>query len=105
MTYQELARYRFWTRDVILKAWFDYCLESESRLNNSANIEILLYKLLGYVYTSENPRDPLLISHYRDFYKEIDTMRSVYTGTRFNSKTKIHLDHLLPWSDYPINRC
>ena len=104
LTYQELALYRFWTKDVILKAWFHYCLEGESRRNNSTNIEILLYKLLGYVYTSESSRDPLLISHYRDFYEEIGAMQSVYTGVSFNSKTKFHIDHLLPWSYYPINR-
>ena len=104
LTYQELARYRFWTRDVILKAWFNYCLEGESKRRNSTNIEILLYKLLGYIYTSELSRDPLLISHYRELYEEIDAMRSVYTGTLFNSKADYHIDHLLPWSYYPINR-
>jgi len=45
-----------------------------------------------------------LISHYRGLYEEIGAMRSVYTGTLFNSKADYHIDHLLPWSYYPINR-
>ena len=79
LTYLELARYRFWIRDVILKAWFNYCLEGESRRNNSTNVEILQYKLLGYIYTSDLSRDPLLISHYRGLYEEIGAMRNIYT--------------------------
>jgi len=104
LTYQELARYRFWTRDVILKAWFNYCLEGESKKSNSPNIEILLYKLLGYIYSSDLSRDPLLISHYREFYTEIGATRGIYSGNFFNSEGDYHIDHLLPWSYYPINR-
>ncbi|MFW9874159.1 MAG: HNH endonuclease domain-containing protein, partial [Candidatus Thorarchaeota archaeon] len=104
LTYQELARYRFWTRDVILKAWFNYCLEGERRKNNSTNIEILLYKLIGYIYISDSSRDPLLISHYRELYEEIGALKSIYSGNFFESKTEYHIDHLLPWSYYPINR-
>ncbi len=104
LTYQELARYRFWTRDVILRGWFNYCLEGESRRNNSTNIEILLYKLLGYIYSSDLSRDPLLISQYRDLYEEIGAEKSIYSGNIFKSKTDYHIDHLLPWSYYPINR-
>ena len=104
LTYQELARYRFWTRDVILKAWFTYCLEGESRKNNSPNIEILLYKLLGYIYSSEVSRDPLLISHYREFYSSIGATKCIYSGNIFDSESNYHIDHLLPWSYYPINR-
>ena len=104
LTYQELARYRFWTRDVILKAWFTYCLEGESRKNNSPNIEILLYKLLGYIYSSEVSRDPLLISHYREFYGDIGATKGIYMGNVFESGSNYHIDHFLPWSYYPINR-
>lgn len=104
LTYQELARYRFWTRDVILRGWFNYCLEGESRRKNSTNIEILLYKLLGYIYSSDLSRDPLLISQYRDLYEEIGAEKSIYSGNIFKSKTDYHIDHLLPWSYYPINR-
>ncbi|KKM70344.1 hypothetical protein LCGC14_1441720, partial [marine sediment metagenome] len=104
LTYQELARYRFWTRDVILKAWFNYCLEGESKRNNSTSIEILLFKLLGYIYTSDLARDPLLISHYRDLYEELGAKICVYTGNLIKSGADYHIDHLLPWSYYPINR-
>ena len=104
MTYQELARYRFWSRDVILKAWFNYSLEGESRKSNSPNIEILLYELIGYIYTSDLSRDPLLISHYRELYDEIGATPCIYSGRDFVSKEDYHIDHLLPWSYYPINR-
>ena len=104
LAYQELARYRFWTRDVILKAWFNYCLEGESKRSNSPNIEILLYKLLGYIYSSDLSRNPSLISHYRDFFEEIGATRCIYSGNFFNSESDYHIDHLLPWSYYPINR-
>lgn len=104
ITYQELAKYRFWARDIILRSWFKYCLEGESRRRNSANFEILLYKLLGYIYTSDLSRDPLLISHYRDFYDEIDLRKCIYSGRVFEPDIIYHLDHFLPWSFYPINR-
>ncbi len=104
MTYQELARYRFWARDVILRSWFNYSLEGESRRRDSSNFEILLYKLLGYIYTSDLARDPLLISHYRDFYEEIDSRKCIYSGTIFEPEEAFHIDHFLPWSFYPINR-
>ena len=104
MTYHELARYRFWARDVILRMWFNYCLEGESRRKNSTNFEILLYKLLGYIYTSDLSRDPLLISHYRDFYGEINTRTCIYSGKVFKEEESFHIDHFLPWSFYPINR-
>jgi len=104
LTYQELARYRFWARDVILKAWFNYCLEGESRRSNSPNIEILLYKLLGYIYTSDLARDPLLVSHYRDLFDEFGSTQCIYSGKVYDSKADFHIDHLLPWSYYPINR-
>ncbi len=95
LTYQELARYCFWTKDVILKAWFNYCLEGESKRNNSLNVEILIYKLLGYLYTSDLSRDPSLIAHYGDFYEEIGASRSIYTGNLFNSRAEYHIDHSL----------
>lgn len=104
MTYQELAKYRFWARDVILKSWFSYCLEGESRRIYSTKFEILLYKLLGYIYTSDLARDPLLLSHYRDFYEEINSKKCIYSGIRFESGKAYHIDHLLPWSFYPVNR-
>lgn len=104
LTYQELARYRFWARDVILKAWFNYCLEGESKKSNSPNIEIMLYKLLGYVYTSDLARDPSLISHYRDFYAKLGDLKCIYSGKVLDSSSQYHIDHFLPWSFYPINR-
>ena len=104
ITYQELARYRFWARDVILKAWFNYCLEGESRKRDSTNFEISLYKLLGYIYTRDLSRDQLLISHYRDFFEENDSRKCIYSGIVFKPEESYHIDHLLPWSFYPINR-
>ncbi|MFW9880802.1 MAG: hypothetical protein ACFFG0_47680 [Candidatus Thorarchaeota archaeon] len=96
MTYQELAQYRFWTRDVILKAWFNYCLEGESRRKNSTNFEILSYKLLGYIYTNDLSLDPMLISHYQDFYNEINSGKCIYSGVVFDSEEVYHVNHLLP---------
>jgi hypothetical protein len=104
LTYQELARYRFWARDVILKAWFNYSLEGEKRRSNAPNIDIQLYKLLGYVYFDESSRDPTLISQYRNLYSEIGALICIYSSNLFQPVDYFHLDHLLPWTYYPMNR-
>ena len=103
LTYQELARYRFWARDVILKAWFSYSLEGEKKRSNAPNIDIQLYRLLGYVYQDEFSRDPALISQYRSFYSQIGALKCIYSSNSFHVED-YHLDHLLPWIYYPINR-
>lgn len=104
LTYQELARYRFWARDVILKAWFNFSLEGERKRNNAPNIDVQLYTLLGYVYLDEFSRDPTLISQYRDFYSNIGALKCVYSSNSFSNNDFFHLDHLLPWVYYPVNR-
>jgi len=104
LTYQELARYRLWAKDVILKAWFNYSLEGEKKRSNIANIDIQLYRLVGYVFLDEISRDPSLISHYRSFYDQIGDLECIYSGNKFHSEDQFHLDHLLPWIYYPINR-
>ena len=104
LTYQELARYRFWARDVILKAWFNYSLEGEKKRSNAPNINIQLYRLLGYVYQDEFSRDPALISQYRSLYSKMGSLKCIYSGNSFKSEDYFHLDHLLPWVYYPINR-
>jgi len=100
LTYQELARYRFWAREVILKSWFKFSLEGEKK----TQMDVQLHSLIGYFYSEEYSRDPTIISHYRNIYININALKCVYSSEVFNLKDKFHLDHLLPWSYYPVNR-
>ncbi len=104
LTYKELARYRFWAREVILKAWFDYILEGEKKQKDSLVFDIHIHKLLGYIYNRDLTRDTLIISRYRAFYNQINALTCLFSSKQFKSEEGYHLDHLLPWSFYPINR-
>jgi len=103
LTYLELAKYRFWAKDVILKAWYKFSLKKEMKKGKSEEEGNYLFKLLGYAHESEKLRDSGLISQLRTFYKNWGVMRSVITGTSLINQ-EYHIDHFLPWSYYPSNR-
>ncbi|MHA1252326.1 MAG: HNH endonuclease domain-containing protein, partial [Candidatus Helarchaeota archaeon] len=103
LTYRNLGFFRFWAREVILKAWFDYCINRMPSNLKSYDTN-LLYKLLGFTYNLKNQREPTLMRIYRQFYRKINAINCIYTGTCFESDEEFHLDHFLPWSYYPINR-
>ncbi|MHA1377415.1 MAG: HNH endonuclease domain-containing protein [Candidatus Helarchaeota archaeon] len=103
LTYQKLSYYRFWAREVVLKAWFEYLMDKKSR-QLSEPLKIELYRLMDYANNIDHTRNPSLISHYRDLYSQIGVLTCIYSGKNFVAEDKFHLDHFLPWVYYPINR-
>ncbi|MEJ2249622.1 MAG: HNH endonuclease domain-containing protein [Candidatus Lokiarchaeota archaeon] len=103
MVYSDLAKLRFWAREVILKTWYKYSLEGEKRKNNSPQNYAHLYNLLGFFYSEDISRDSRLISEYREFYEKIGSNICVYSEKVLNNNN-FHIDHFLPWSYYPVNR-
>ena len=103
LTYLELAKYRFWAKDVILKAWYKFSLNNEMKKGKSEEEGNRLFKLLGYAHEGEKPRDSILISQLRTFYENWGVMKSVFTGNSLYNQ-EYHIDHFLPWSYYPSNR-
>ena len=103
LTYLELAKYRFWAKDVILKAWYKFSLGNEIKKGKTEEESNYLFKLLGYAHESEIPRDSGLISQVRTYYENWGVMKSVITGYSLINQD-YHIDHFLPWSYYPSNR-
>jgi hypothetical protein len=104
ITFNELSKYRFWAREVILKAWYKYIIEGEKRRDSEQTDFSHIYRMLGYIYSEEIARDPNLISTYRDLYQDLRLNKCIYSGEILEKNQNFHLDHLLPWSYYPINR-
>ena len=45
-----------------------------------------------------------MISQYRNLYSEIGALNCIYSSNLFQPLDYFHLDHLLPWTYYPVNR-
>jgi len=103
LVYKEMARYCFWARDVILKAWYEYSIDGELNKKMSKSISINFYNLLGYAYLGDYPRDTNLIKKYREFYGEIH-LNECFFSDKGLQNNDYDLDHLLPWSHYRVNR-
>ncbi len=107
LTYQELARYRFWARAVILKAWYDFIVRLLEKMTNNQHLDsnlTIFHNLIEYSYLNKESRDQSLINHYRDFYTQIKGLKGVFSGKDIVPNEIFHLDHLLPWSYHPVNR-
>ena len=104
MTFKELSKYRFWAREVILKAWYNYSMEGEKKKKQEKKNLNKLYKMFGYIYSESVYRDKSLMSHYRILYQELGLNNCLYSGRELKNNQDFHLDHLFPWSYYPINR-
>lgn len=104
LIYREMTRYRFWARDVILKHWFEYSVEGAINKNLITNIDANFYKLIGYAYLEDYPRNTALINKYRNLYDQIGINKCIYSGKIFQKGEEYHLDHLLPWCYYRVNK-
>jgi len=93
-TYNEISTLRFWLRDVLIKRWAQECNE---RFNDK-KLDLLRYFDLWKI-TPE--RDNVLIKKYRDIYLEQGLRICMYCD-KFVEKD-LELDHLLPWSKFPVN--
>lgn len=95
-TYQELSRFRFLLRDVVLKRWAQV---SNEKMNCGDPTLLSKFDL----WKSPQERETHLTSKYKQLYREIGLNNCVYCGKKI-SGSNYHLDHLIPWSRLPVNR-
>ena len=48
-------------------------------------------------------RDSMIMGEYRDYYTKIEVKNCLYCSTPL-TENNYQLDHLIPWSRFPINR-
>ena len=102
ITFNELARLRFWGREVIIKGWLEYIVNlSANQTKNIYAFDVL--ELFNAIYARDFERDTELVARYRRAYESFGDLRCVYTGNDL-SNLSYHLDHFLPWVYYPVNR-
>jgi len=104
ITYKEMARYRFWIRDVITKKWFEFSYRTETDKDKSAYKYGAFFNILNLAYMKEISRNSALISKYRNFFVEVGALESIFSGQTFDPAEAFHIDHFLPWSYYRVNR-
>lgn len=94
-TFQELSSMRFWLHDVIIKRWAQECIE---------RFEVIDPNLLSYYDFWKLPpdRDTSMIQKYRSFFLEKGLTHCTYCDKVLNGDLVI--DHLFPWSKFPVNR-
>jgi len=93
-TYTEISNLRFWLRDVLIKRWAQ---ESNEKYNNNKTDILPYYDL----WKNTPERDSALIRNYRDIYIENGLATCLYCGKTVEKE--LQLDHLLPWSKFPVN--
>lgn len=93
-TFQEISEMRFWLRDVLIKRWTQECLERFDVTNPN------LLSLFD-VWKKTPQRDNATINSYRLLYLENGLRICLYCG-QFIEKD-LELDHLFPWSRFPVN--
>lgn len=104
ITYKELTRYRFWIRDVISKKWYEFCVKNDSDKSRKSAEYLDFFEKLNLAYLTELARDSYLMTKYREFFDSVDPLRCVISGQLIIGSDDYHVDHLLPWSFYRVNR-
>jgi hypothetical protein len=94
--YKELSKVRFLLREVIIKKWVDECFNRFGNTISNIYNCFDLWKIIP-------ERDSKIMREYREFYTKIGVRNCLYCSTQLTSNN-YHLDHLIPWSRYPINR-
>jgi len=93
-TFQEISDMRFWLRDVLVKRWAQECIERFDAINPNL---LSLFDL----WKRTPQRDTESIKNYRMFYLENGLRMCLYCN-QFIEKD-LELDHLFPWSRFPVN--
>ncbi len=93
--YKELATYRFWLRDAVLKRWAEECV------NRFGATDPRLLEALDY-WKLPPERDSLIMRKYKELYLKLNLARCLYCQANLNQSTMV-LDHFLPWSRFPVN--
>jgi len=93
-TFQEISEMRFWLRDVLVKRWAQECIERFDATNPN------LLSLFD-MWKRTPQRDTESIKNYRMLYLESGLRMCLYCN-QFIEKD-LELDHLFPWSRFPVN--
>ncbi|MGC9777774.1 MAG: HNH endonuclease [Candidatus Heimdallarchaeota archaeon] len=93
-TYHEISNMRFWLRDVLIKRWAQECVERFDA--NSPNL-LSLFDLWKKI----PQRESSIINKYCLFYLENGLKICTYCNQSIEKD--LQLDHLLPWSKFPVN--
>ncbi len=104
LTYKQLAQYRFWIRDVILKRWFEFSYQTEKEKEEKNYEYGQFFNIINLAFTKEISRNSVLISKYRELYIELNALKSLFTSKEFLPEDNFDIDHFLPWSYYRVNR-
>jgi len=91
-SYEEIAELRYWLRDAIIIRWVREC---ERFGDKGAHVPVHAFEL--FPMERDNERVALLKQLYRGLGKE----RCLYSGEALGRT--FDLDHLLPWSRFPVN--
>ncbi|MHA1866720.1 MAG: HNH endonuclease [Candidatus Heimdallarchaeaceae archaeon] len=94
-TYTEISSLRFWLRDVLIKRWAQKCNKSY----NKDNEKPILHFFDEFKKSSD--RDSVLMNKYRLLYFKNSLTKCIFCGSVVTKD--LHLDHLIPWSRYPVN--
>lgn len=93
-TFQEISEMRFWLRDVLIKRWAQECIE------RFGATEPNLLSLFD-IWKKVPQRDNAVISAYRLLYQEKGLQLCTYCNQSITKNLQI--DHLFPWSIFPVN--
>ena len=94
-TFQEISEMRFWLRDVLIKRWAQECIERFKTDNPNLLVLFDLWKKVPQ-------RDNSIIKEYRLLYLENGLKICTYCNQSIDKD--LQLDHLFPWSKFPVNR-
>jgi len=93
-TFQEISQMHFWFRDVLIKRWAQECIE---RFDAQAPNLLSLFDL----WKKTPERDSVAIKQYRLLYLENCLKICLYSNQIVDKD--LQLDHLFPWSRFPVN--
>jgi len=98
-TYKELAESRFFIKDAIIKRWLEYSVEKYLQADAKA-IYALFYGLK--LHEKRLERESGKIQKMRKIALTVfKPMKCIYCGKEIE---KFELDHLIPWSKFPVDR-
>jgi hypothetical protein len=94
--YAEIQESRVMLRDSISLRWIKESLKFSKNKGKEG-----VFDTLFSFFDLKEERDAEAQNFYRDFYKSNNLMQCIYTGE--SVERDFHLDHLLPFSYYPVN--
>lgn len=97
-TYSALKRYRMFLRDAIIKRWIEFSVENYLENNGNAVYALINSLEMQNVYPKRDPSIIRLLKRHVE--KAFSKLICMYCDEVVIS---YELDHLIPWSKYPVN--